>query len=268
MNMTNEPTTKNLPALFVGHGSPMNVLESSPWSKTMEEISGTFARPAAILVVSAHWLTHGLKITALPNPGQIYDFYGFPRELYEVEYRAPGDPALAHHAAMLLTAAGFPCAEDMSRGIDHAGWAVMWHLYPNHDIPLLELSIDVRLPYQKWFEVGKALRPLRKEGVLLVGSGNIVHNLYEVDYETMSHSRYPWSIAFNELVKQKIAARDWASLASYATPIQVSERAVPTPDHYIPLLATAGMLQEGEDMRVFHESFQNGSVAMTSYIVR
>jgi len=234
----------------------------------MEEISGTFARPAAILVVSAHWLTHGLKITALPNPGQIYDFYGFPRELYEVEYRAPGDPALAHHAAMLLTAAGFPCAEDMSRGIDHAGWAVMWHLYPNHDIPLLELSIDVRLPYQKWFEVGKALRPLRKEGVLLVGSGNIVHNLYEVDYETMSRRRYPWSLAFNELIKQKIAARDWASLASYATPIQVSERAVPTPDHYIPLLATAGMLQEGEDMRIFHESFQNGSVAMTSYIVR
>jgi 4,5-DOPA dioxygenase extradiol len=246
----------------------MNVLESSLWSKTMEEISGTFARPSAVLVVSAHWLTQGFRISASANPPQIRDFFGFPRELYEVEYKAPGDPVLAHRAASLLSAAGFPCHEDVSRGIDHAGWAVMWHLYPDHDIPLLELSIDYRLPYAKWFDVGKALSPLREQGVLLVGSGNIVHNLYEVDYETMSHKRYPWSIAFNELVKQKVAERDWKSLASYATPIEVSARAVPTPDHYIPLLATAGMLGEGEDMRVFHESFQNGSVAMTSYIIR
>lgn len=257
---------KKMPSLFIGHGSPMNVLVPGPWSASLQECAARMPLPSAVLVVSAHWISPGLRVNAAAAPTQIYDFVGFPESLYRVSYRAPGSPALAHDIAGMLSGAGFPCREDASRGIDHAAWAVLWHMYPAGNVPVLELSLDYRLAFRKWFDVGKVLGPLREKGVLLIGSGNIVHNLYEFDAETDTPP-YPWTVAFNALVKEKIQARDWESLAEYAAPTEASRKAVPTPDHYIPLLATAGTMGEGEDIRVFHESFQNASIAMTSYIV-
>jgi len=257
---------KKMPSLFIGHGSPMNVLASSPWSASLRELAAGLPLPSAILVVSAHWLSPGIRVTAAASPVQMYDFVGFPESLYRVNYRAPGNPALAHEIADMLANAGFPCREDAARGIDHAAWAVLWHMYPACDVPVLELSLDYRLAFRKWFDVGKALGPLREKGVLLIGSGNIVHNLYEFDSETDAQP-YPWTVACTALVKAKIQVRDWESLAGYATPTEASRKAVPTPEHYIPLLTTAGTMEEGENIRVFHESFQNASVAMTSYIV-
>ncbi|MCE5255234.1 MAG: dioxygenase [Spirochaetaceae bacterium] len=255
-----------MPALFIGHGSPLNIIEPSAWSASLKELAASLPRPAAVLVVSAHWVSPELRVSAAAAPVQMYDFIGFPDSLYKVDYRAPGHPELAHEIAGLLSAAGFPCREDAARGIDHAAWAVLVHMYPGRNVPVLELSLDYRLAYRKWFDVGKALRPLRKKGVLLLGSGNIVHNLYQFTDETDSKP-YPWTLAFNSLVKEAVQKKDWGSLASYATPVEASRKAVPTPDHYIPLLAVLGAMDENESARVFHESFQNASIAMTSYII-
>lgn len=257
---------KKMPSLFIGHGSPMNVVEKNSYTEALAALAASLPKPRSILVVSAHWVAPEIKITASPAPAQIYDFFGFPDELYKIEYAAPGSPELASKAASLLAQAGFPCREDPNRGIDHAAWAVLAHLYPAADIPVLELSLDYRLKPRRWFEVGAALSALREEGVLLIGSGNIVHNLYR--FEMAADAKpYPWTIKFNEAVKQAIAGDEREKLASYAVPVEESRDAVPTPEHYLPLLAFLGTASEGEKASVFHESFQNASVAMTGFIL-
>lgn len=257
---------KKMPALFIGHGSPMNIVEKNSYTEALTALAATLPKPSAILVVSAHWVAPEIRITASPAPAQIYDFFGFPDELYKIRYAAPGSPELASRTASLLARAGFPCKEDPNRGIDHAAWAVLAHLYPEADIPVLELSLDYRLKPLRWFEVGAALSTLREEGVLLIGSGNIVHNLYRFEMATDAKP-YPWTIKFNEAVKQAIASDEREKLASFALPVDESRDAVPTPEHYLPLLAFLGTAAEGEKASVFHESFQNASVAMTGFII-
>jgi 4,5-DOPA dioxygenase extradiol len=205
-------------------------------------------------------------VTSSPAPAQIYDFFGFPDELYKIEYAAPGSPELASKTISLLTQAGFPCKADPRRGIDHAAWAVLIHMYPEADIPVLELSLDYKLNHKRWFDVGAALCALRDEGVLIMGSGNIVHNLYRFE-SAVDAKPYPWSLKFNESVKAAITSGDREKLTSYALPVDESREAVPTPDHYIPLLAFLGTAGEGEKASVFHESFQNASIAMTSFSI-
>ena len=255
-----------MPSLFIGHGSPMNIVEKNSYTEALAALAATLPKPRAILVVSAHWVAPEIRITASPAPAQIYDFFGFPDELYKIRYAAPGSPELASRTASLLARAGFPSKEDPNRGIDHAAWAVLTHLYPEADIPVLELSLDYRLKPLRWFEVGAALSALREEGVLLIGSGNIVHNLYRFEMATDAKP-YPWAIKFNAAVKQAIASDEREKLASFALPVDESRDAVPTPEHYVPLLAFLGMAAEGEKASVFHESFQNASIAMTGFII-
>lgn len=255
-----------MPALFVGHGSPMNVVEKNAYTEALTALAGALPRPRAILVVSAHWVTPEIRVTASPTPPQIYDFFGFPEALYKVKYAAPGSPELASRAAGLLAQAGFPCKEDPRRGIDHAAWAVLAHLYPNADIPTLELSLGYTLKPKHWFAIGAALSALRDEGVLIMGSGNIVHNLYRFEAETDA-TPYPWAVKFNEAVKSAVARNDREKLASFAQPVEESRDAVPTPDHYLPLLAALGAAEEGEKVSIFHESIQNASIAMTGFLI-
>jgi 4,5-DOPA dioxygenase extradiol len=255
-----------MPALFIGHGSPMNVVAKNAYTDSLVSLAGSLPKPHAILVVSAHWVRPDLRITSAAAPSQLYDFFGFPDEFYKVHYEAPGSPDLAARAATLLSNAGFPCLQDASRGIDHAAWAVLIHMYPKADIPVVELSLDYRMKHASLYDIGAALSPLRDEGILLIGSGNIVHNLYRVEGEEGAKP-YPWAIAFNELVKTTIAQGDRETLVHFALPIEASREGVPTPEHYLPLLAVLGSMRDGESAKIFHESFQNASIAMTGYWV-
>lgn len=256
-----------MPSLFIGHGSPMNVLALNPYTEALRALAASMPRPSAILVISAHWITPGIRLTSGPAPAQIYDFFGFPEELYKVKYEAPGSPGLAARTAGLLSRAGFAAAEDPSRGIDHAAWAVLLHMYPEADIPVVAMSLDYKLKPGRWFDVGAAIASLRDEGALIVGSGNIVHNLYRFEAETDAKP-YPWTLKFNDAVKDAVVRGDREKLALYSLPVEESKESVPTPEHYLPLLAVLGTMAPGEKAIVFHESFQNASVAMTGYSIR
>jgi len=256
-----------MPALFIGHGSPMNAISSNEYTKALSDLAACLPRPEGILVISAHWMGPWLRVTGAESPTQIYDFFGFPDGLYSLHYQAPGDPNLASRVAETLANAGFNAQVDPSRGIDHAAWAVLLHMYPNADIPILEMSLDYKLPFRKWFEVGKTIAILRDSGILVIGSGNIAHNLYRASMDAAA-APFEWVGKFDAAVKTAIAARDWDTLASYAEPVLASREAVPTPEHYLPLLAVLGTMVEGEDARPFHESLQNASISMTSYEIR
>jgi len=253
-----------MPSLFIGHGSPMNILDRNAYTEALVSLAASLPRPSSILVVSAHWVSPGLKLTSGTAPVQIYDFFGFPDELYKVQYAAPGSPGLASRTVGLLKEVGFPCIEDPVRGIDHAAWAILLHMYPEADIPVIEMSLDYHMRPNRWFEVGKAFAALRDEGVLVLGSGNIVHNLYRFERDTNAPI-YEWAKKFNEAVKKAVADKNWETLGSYALPTDDSRDAVPTPDHYLPLLAVLGTMGSDEQASVFHESFQNASIAMTGF---
>lgn len=242
----------------------MNAIDDNAYTKALGQLAATFPRPKAVLVVSAHWLTRGVRVTASLAPRQIYDFGGFPLELYEVKYAPPGDPAVADRTSALLGAAGFPCAKDLDRGMDHAGWTVLLHMYPEADIPLLELSLDPYLDPAAWFAVGAALSPLRDEGILLMGSGNIVHNLYQIDRE-LDAKPYAWNLTFDAAVRKAVDADDRASLESWAKSTGIARDSVPTPEHFLPLLPIVGARRPGEAVSVFHSSFQNASMSMTGF---
>jgi 4,5-DOPA dioxygenase extradiol len=244
----------------------MNVLFKSPYSSSLSELAVNIPVPEAILVVSAHYNTSSLRITSSQSPRQMFDFVGFPEELYKVDYHSPGEPAVAERAAALLGEAGLPCALDPNRGLDHAAWAILLHMYPEPKIPVVELSLDYHMKPSRWYDVGAALSPLRDEGVLVMGSGNIVHNLFEFENE-MNVDPYPWAKTFVDLVKAKVAANDLDSLVKYAYPVEESKLSIPTPEHYLPFLAILGSRTEGETVRYFHDSFQNASISMLSFTV-
>ncbi|MFZ2635143.1 MAG: 4,5-DOPA dioxygenase extradiol [Rectinemataceae bacterium] len=256
-----------MPAIFIGHGSPMNAISHNAYTESLAAQASAMPRPAAVLVVSAHWMTPGTRVTAAPAPRQIYDFSGFPDELYRVQYAPPGDPAVAARAVGLLSAAGLhEPAADPSRGIDHAAWAVLIHMYPDASVPVLELSLDYRNHPKDFFALGAALAPLREEGILILGSGNIVHNLSAFEFDTDAPA-YPWAKEFDERFKDRVARGDREALASFALPVETSKLAVPTPEHYLPALAVLGCAGEGDRLRYFHESIQNASISMRCFAV-
>ena len=257
---------KKMPSLFVGHGSPMNAVAHNSYTEALGALAAALPAPRGILVVSAHWVTPGLRVTSSPSPRQIYDFFGFPDELYKIQYETKGSPELAARTAELLVRAGFSCAEDPARGIDHAAWAVLLHMYPKADIPVVEMSLDYKMRAGHWFEIGAALAALREEGFLVMGSGNVVHNLYRFE-AAIDAKPYPWALKFNDTVKAAVAGNDRARLSSFALPVEESRDAVPTPEHYLPLLPVLGSMGEGEKASIFHESIQNASIAMTGFSI-
>jgi 4,5-DOPA dioxygenase extradiol len=245
-----------LPALFIGHGSPMNIVADNGYTRDLEALAARLPRPAAILVVSAHWLTKGTAVGADERNLTIYDFFGFPDELYEKEYPAPGSPAVA---ARVRTLSGGRAAP-VERGLDHAAWAPLIRMYPAADVPVVELSLDMTIPAAAHYALGRTLAPLRDEGVLIVGSGNIVHNLGTVDWDDDAPVA-AWAAEFDAWVAHCAAARRHADLVGYLDH-PLGRMAAPTADHYLPLLYTLAVQAEGDDVQTVHEGIQNGTVSM------
>ena len=252
-----------LPVLFIGHGSPMNGIEDNEFSRTWANLGKEIPLPKAILVISAHWLTKGTHITAMENPKTIHDFGGFPKELFEVEYPAKGSPALAKATSNLITSTNVGLDHDW--GLDHGTWTVVRHLYPNADIPLLQLSIDYDKPAQYHFDLAKQIAALRKKGVLIIGSGNMVHNLRMIAWDKLNEPDFgfDWAIEMNTDFKDKIANNDFQSLIDYQKLGTATKLAVPTPDHYYPLLYSIALQSNKDEVHFFNDKTVGGSLTMT-----
>ena len=249
-----------LPALFLGHGSPMNAVEDNPWTRTWARIGALLPRPRAILAISAHWYITGTAVTAMKTPRTIHDFGGFPRELFEVHYPAPGDAALAARVQQLL--APLQVAADHAWGLDHGGWSVLRHLYPQADVPVVQLSIDETRLAAFHHGVGVRLRPLRDEGILILGSGGVVHNLHAYAWGRHPQEPYDWALRFETHVRGRVEAGDHAPLIDYASLGRDALLAVPTPEHYLPLLYVLGASDPGEPVSFPVQGMDGGSVSM------
>ncbi len=251
------------PALFIGHGSPMNAIQNNRFTRTLTEWGQALGRPKAILMVSAHWLTErDTRVSTTVQPATVYDFGGFPAPLYEVQYPAPGAPEPALRAATRL--APRPVGQDAERGLDHGAWSVLKHLYPAADVPVFQLSIDITRDGPFHVAMGRALAALRGEGVMIVGSGNVVHNLRRLDRgagET-DLATAPWAQGFDGAVKQAMDAQDLPALAAWELLSEGAATAVPFPDHYFPMLYAAGAAQAGEPPRHVFEGFHEGTLSM------
>jgi 4,5-DOPA dioxygenase extradiol len=245
-----------MPVLFLGHGSPINAIEDNVFTRSLHELGRALPRPEAILVVSAHWQTRGTHTLSTPHPRTIHDFMGFPPELFAMQYPAPGSPALAHEVAEMV---GGTC--DDTWGFDHASWAVLHHIYPDADIPLVELSLDATATPAEHFELGRRLTPLRDRGVLVIGSGNIVHNLRAVRWEEGAEA-YPWAVEFDEWVAGRLSEHDDAALIDYEQLGSTARMAVPTDEHYVPLLYAAAMRRDGDALTFTHTGIDLGSMSM------
>lgn len=263
-----ESIMKKMPVLFVGHGSPMNALDKeNPFNQNFSLITQKFAKPKAILMISAHWYSSRLQVTSGAHPKMIYDFYGFPDELSQVQYPAPGSPELAAQVRSLLQPENVEL--NPTRGFDHGAWAVLKFLYPNADIPVVQLSLN-RLQSAEWhFNLAKKLAALREQGVLIIGSGNIVHNLRAISWEHIDQigAGYEWAFAFRETVNQAIATRDDETLVHYQQLGEKAELSVPTPDHYLPLLYIMALREPQDQVTFFNDKLLAGSLSMTSVLV-
>jgi len=251
-----------MPALFVGHGSPMNAIEDNLYTRTWRSLAERIPRPEAILSFSAHWYTKGTRIIGQENQKTIHDMYGFPRKLYEVDYDTPGSPGLAKLSKGLITR---ETTYDDSWGIDHGTWSVLVHMYPNRDIPVLQISIDAYAPPATHYKIGQELGALREKGVLLFGTGNVVHNLRLVDWN-MAGEGFGWACEFDEHIYDCITKGKHDDVINYSRAGDAAELAVPAPDHFYPLLYVLGASDAGDKVSVYNKSGELGSLTMTSYL--
>jgi 4,5-DOPA dioxygenase extradiol len=255
---------KPMPVLFVGHGSPMNGIEANDFSAYWTKLARELPVPKAVLVVSAHWLTKGTRITAMDFPRTIHDFGGFPKELFDVQYPAPGDPILAKETASLIH--GTQVEMDHDWGLDHGTWTVVRHMYPDANIPVLQLSIDYTKDAQYHYDLARELYSLRKKGVLIFGSGNMVHNLRMVAWDKLDQPSYgyDWAIGMNEQFKELIAEGRHDQLIRFDRLGKEAQLAIPTPEHYLPLLYTLGLKGSKDEVSFFNDRAVGGSLTMTS----
>jgi len=252
--------TTQMPTIFFGHGNPMNTLRGNAFTAGWAAIGASVPRPRAVLSVSAHWYIGATAVTAMAKPPTIHDFGGFPQRLYEFQYPAPGDPELASRMRDLL--APLPVVLDQQWGLDHGTWSVLAHVFPRADVPVLQLSIDASKPPEFHYEIGQRLAPLRDEGVLIIGSGNLVHNLSAYIWREPDREPYDWALRFERRVRQALAAGDDVSLCAYETWGKDALLSCPTPDHYLPLLYIVGLRREGEVVSFPVEGFDGGSMSM------
>jgi 4,5-DOPA dioxygenase extradiol len=248
-----------MPALFIGHGSPMNTLEGNRYTAAWRRIGQALPRPEAVLVVSAHWYVPGTAVTAMETPRTIHDFHGFPQELFDFRYPAPGSPALAARVRECLQP--LAVTADDAWGIDHGTWSVLAHLFPAADVPVVQLSIDRSRPAQFHYETGARLAALRDEGVLILGSGNVVHNLGMLRWEAPEVA-YDWALRFEQTVKDRLLRHDHAALVDWERLDARARLSVPTPEHYLPLLPCIATQQEGEPVSFPVEGIDMGSLSM------
>lgn len=256
--------TEKMPVLFLGHGSPMNAIEENQFVQGFRDAANKIPKPNAILCVSAHWYTEGTFVTAMDMPKTIHDFYGFPKELFDVNYPAPGNPDLAHETAELL--APVKVGEDHSWGLDHGAWSVIRHMYPEADIPVIQLSIDYRKPPEYHFELAKKLSKLREKGILIIGSGNIVHNLRMIDWRNIDTvgAGWDWAIEAREKTNNWLLDGNFENLLNYRNMGTELQYAIPTPDHFLPLIYTLGLKEKSENLSLFNDELIGGSLSMTS----
>lgn len=255
-------TTGRYPVFFIGHGNPMNALASNRYSRAWSAIGAGFPAPRAVLVVSAHWYVPGVRVTAMEQPLTIHDFGGFPQELFDMQYPAPGDPALADDIASLLEPV--KVAPDYAWGLDHGTWAVLCHVWPDARVPVVQLSIDRDQHPGFHYELGKALAPLRDDGVIVIGSGNVVHNLRLYAWDESSVAPFDWNVRFDATIRDLLETRRHRELIDYRSLGTDAELAVPTPDHYLPLLYVAAMQADNDEVSYPVEGFDGGSMSMLS----
>ena len=249
-----------MPAIFFGHGNPMNALARNNYTEGWQRIGLDLPKPKAILSISAHWFVQRIAVTETPAPKTIHDFGGFPQELYEVQYPAPGNPELARHIQRLL--APLQVSLDQSWGLDHGTWSVLRHVYPNADIPVVQLSIDETRPASFHFEIGKKLATLREQAILIMGSGNLVHNLHTYGWGRQIPDPYDWAIRFETTARKMILTGDYESLINYEKLGPDARLSIPTPDHYFPLLYILGSRRDAEAVAFPVEGVDGGSISM------
>lgn len=256
--------TEKMPVLFLGHGSPMNAIEENQFVSGFRNMAKTLPQPNAILCISAHWFTKGTKVTAMEMPRTIHDFGGFPKELFAVQYPAKGNPDLAIATRELL----LPTEVELDHewGLDHGAWSVIKHLYPDANVPVIQLSIDYSKPAQYHFELAQKLSSLRHKGILIVGSGNIVHNLRLVDFYNMDKDNYgyDWAVEARATVNDYLLDGNFQALIDYEKQGRAFQLAIPTPDHYLPLIYTLGLKEKQEELSLFNDKLLAGSLSMTS----
>jgi 4,5-DOPA dioxygenase extradiol len=265
---------QKLPALFLGHGNPMNALAhnhyTEAWSRLGREISQPSGKPHTVLCISAHWYGRGSGVTSMAQPRTIHDFGGFPRELFEVQYPAPGDPALAARLRLLLATVEVPLDQaplDQGWGLDHGAWSVLIHVFPDADVPVVQLRIDANQPPAWHHALGRALRPLRDEGVLIVGSGNLVHNLMQYAWTEPQRPAYDWAARFEAQARALIAVGEHELLIDYEEMGRDAQLSIPTPEHYLPLLYVLGAQEKGESVSFPVEGVDGGSISMLAVAV-
>jgi 4,5-DOPA dioxygenase extradiol len=260
---------EKMPVLFIGHGSPMNAIMDNEFTRSLSAWGKRLPRPRAIMVVSAHWLTGGTSVTCMEKPRTIHDFYGFPHELYALNYPAPGAPDEAKFAAGAIRSVPVGCDHDW--GIDHGAWSVLRHLYPQADLPVFQLSLDYSFndwhpkPLRYHYDLAAQLAVLRSRGVLVVGSGNIVHNLSLIDFQHMDAPPVDWAVEFDGLVTERLLGKNHHDLMQLNRLGSSARLAVPTLDHYLPLLYTIALQEENESLTFTHEGFQHGSLSMRCF---
>lgn len=257
-------TTEKMPVLFLGHGSPMNAIEENQFVTGFRNLAKNLPKPNAILCVSAHWFTKGSKVTAMEMPKTIHDFGGFPKELFEVQYPAHGSPELAMITQELL----LPTVVELDHhwGLDHGAWSVIKHLYPKADIPVIQLSIDYSKPTEYHFQLAQQLSRLREKGILIIGSGNIIHNLRLVDFYNFEKDDYgyDWAIEARARINSLLLDGNFQPLLEYEKQSQAFQLAIPTPEHFLPLIYTLGLKDKSEEIQLFNDKLVAGSLSMTS----
>ena len=262
--MTADPAAPSrMPVLFIGHGSPMNAIEDNPWSRQWKALGPALPRPRAILCVSAHWETPGPWLTGNAAPSTVHDFGGFPQALFDVRWPAPGDPALAQRVVDLL-GTDIAARIDPDRGLDHGVWSVLMPMYPAADVPVVQLGIDSRRPGAWHVALARRLAPLREEGVMVVASGDIVHNLRRFDWR--DPTPLPWALRFRDRINALILDGDLDALADWPALGEDAALAIPTPEHYIPLLYALALARQGDALSFFNDDVQ-GSLSMTSLVI-
>lgn len=258
------PKSEKMPVLFLGHGSPMNAIEENEFVRGFREVSTTIPTPNAILCISAHWYTKGTFVTSGKIQKTIHDFSGFPEELFVVQYPAKGNPELAKETAKLLLPT--EAVETDNWGLDHGAWSVIKHLYPNANIPVIQMSIDYTQPPQYHFDLAKKLSKLREKGILIIGSGNIIHNLRMIDWKNINTvgAGWDWAIEARKKTNHWLLEGDFQRLIDYQKQGQAIQNAVPSPDHYLPLIYTLGLKEKSEELSLFNDELIGGSLSMTS----
>lgn len=255
--------TKNvMPVLFIGHGSPMNAIENNEFSSEWIKVAGSIPKPKAILCISAHWLADGNFVNNDQNPKTIYDFYGFPDELYNIAYKSPGAPDIAEK---IISLTSNNTKIDNSWGIDHGTWSILNQMYPEANIPTTQLSINRLATAQEMFDIGQKIKSLRQEGVLIIGSGNIVHNLYEINWG-MKNTGYIWAAEFNKTIKKYVIDSEYNKILNFKNLGKIADLSVPTAEHFLPLIYILGSTNKTDSVHVFNEKLVMGSLSMTCYL--